>query len=275
LLYDKIGEMSILNAILFGLIQGFAEMLPISSSAHLVLFPWIFGFTDPGLAFDVALHLGTLVAILAYFWRDWVDMASSLLKLARERKVTSQSQKLAGLLLIASVPGAIFGFALGDLAERTFRNPLLIAVTLVVAGVLLYIADHRDMGSRKLADLNVKDAILVGLAQAVAIIPGVSRSGATITMGLFSGITREDAARFSFLMSAPIIAGAALVKVLKLDMAIAGSLPFWLSILAAVISSVLAIKLLLALVRKQHFDIFVYYRFALAAIILFVYFNRL
>jgi undecaprenyl-diphosphatase len=275
LLYDKIGEMSILNAILFGLIQGFAEMLPISSSAHLVLFPWIFGFTDPGLAFDVALHLGTLVAILAYFWRDWVDMASSLLKLARERKVTSQSQKLAGLLLIASVPGAIFGFALGDLAERTFRNPLLIAVTLVVAGVLLYIADHRDMGSRKLADLNVKDAILVGLAQAVAIIPGVSRSGATITMGLFSGITREDAARFSFLMSAPIIAGAALVKVPKLDMAIAGSLPFWLSILAAVISSVLAIKLLLALVRKQHFDIFVYYRFALAAIILFVYFNRL
>ncbi len=263
--------MNIPTAIIFGLIQGFGEMLPISSSAHLVLFPYLFGFTDPGLAFDVALHLGTLAAILGYFWRDWADMAAVLLKLARERKVTSQSQKLAGLLFVASVPGAIFGFLLGDLAESTFRNPLLIAFTLVVAGVLLYFADHTDKGGRTLKELRVRDAVVIGLAQAVAIIPGVSRSGATITAGLFSGIKREEAARFSFLMSAPIIAGAALVKVTKLDASMVASFPFWVAMFAAVISSILAIRLLLSLVRKQHFDVFVWYRFALAAVVLIVY----
>ncbi len=263
--------MNIPTAIIFGLIQGFGEMLPISSSAHLVLFPYLFGFTDPGLAFDVALHVGTLAAILGYFWRDWVDMAVSLAKLARERKVTSQSQKLAGLLLVASIPGAIFGYLLGDLAESAFRNPLLIAFTLVAAGVLLYFADHTDKGGRTLKELGIRDAVVIGLAQAVAIIPGVSRSGATITAGLFSGINREEAARFSFLMSAPIIAGAALVKVSKLDAGMATSLSFWVAMLAAVVSSALAIKLLLSLVRKQHFDIFVWYRFALAAVVLIVY----
>lgn len=263
--------MNIFTALIFGLIQGFGEMLPISSSAHLVLFPYLFGITDPGLAFDVALHLGTLAAILGYFWRDWVDMATSLVKLARERKVTSQSQKLAGLLLVASVPGAIFGIFLGDLAEKAFRNPLLVAVMLIFAGFILYFADHSDHGERKVKDLKLKDAIVIGLAQAVAIIPGVSRSGATITAGLFSGVTREDAARFSFLMSAPIIAGAALVKVPKLSMTLASSLPFWVAIVASVVSSLLAIRILLTLVRKQHFDIFVWYRFALAAVVIVVY----
>jgi len=266
--------MTITTALIFGLIQGFGEMLPISSSAHLVLFPYLFGFADPGLAFDVALHLGTLAAILGYFWRDWVDMATSLIKLLQERKVTSQSQKLAGLLLVASVPGAIFGVFLGDLAEKAFRNPLLTAAMLVLAGMVLYLADHKDHGERKLKDLKLKDAVVVGLAQAVAIIPGVSRSGATITAGLFSGVTREDAARFSFLMSAPIIAGAALVKVPKLSTALVSTLPFWVAILASVLSSLLAIRILLALVRKKHFDIFVWYRFALAAVVVIVYFLK-
>lgn len=266
--------MNILTALIFGIIQGFGEMLPISSSAHLVLFPYLFGLTDPGLAFDVALHVGTLVAILGYFWRDWVDMAMSLIKLARERKVTSQSQKLAGLLLVASIPGAIFGIVLGDLADKAFRNPLLIVVTLVVAGAVLYFADHSDHGKREIKDLKLKDAVVVGLAQAIAIIPGVSRSGATITAGLFSGVTREEAARFSFLMSAPIIAGAALVEVPKISLGLVSTLPFWVAIVASVISSALAIKVLLSLVKKNHFDIFVWYRFALAAVVLAVFLIR-
>ncbi len=266
--------MNITNALLLGLIQGFGEMLPISSSAHLVLAPYLFNFADPGLAFDVALHLGTLGAILGYFWREWLDMAGSLLKLVLERKVTSQSQKLAGLLLVASIPGALFGYFLGDFAETTFRNPLSVAFALVAAGALLWYVDHRETGARKLANIGPVDAIMIGLAQAVALIPGVSRSGATITAGLARGISRDDAARFSFLMSAPIIAGAALVKVPSLDQSVIMSGPFWVAIVAAIVSSTVAIKVLLTLVKKHHFDIFVYYRFALAALVVAVYFLK-
>ncbi len=263
--------MNIVNALILGLVQGFGEMLPISSSAHLVLTPYILGFSDPGLAFDVALHLGTLVAILGYFWREWVDIALSLLKLARERKVTSQGQKLAGFLLIASIPGALFGYFLSDLAESTFRNPLLIAFALVAAGALLWYFDHQDQGKRALKNIGIADSLIIGLAQAAALIPGVSRSGATITAGLARGISREDAARFSFLMSAPIIAGAALVKVPDLGVGVLDSASFWVGMLAAAVSSILAIKLLLGVVKKHHFDIFVYYRFALAVVVVIFY----
>ena len=263
-----------LQALVFGFIQGFGEMLPISSSAHLVLYPYFFNFPDPGLAFDVALHVGTLVAILAYFWRDWLNILGSLPKLVYERKVTSQTQKLALLLLIASVPGAIFGVLLGGLAETAFRNPLLIAATLVSGGAVLWVADHSDRGTKALKDISYRNSFWIGLAQAVAIIPGVSRSGATIIAGLFSGIKREDAARFSFLMAAPIIAGAALVKAKDLSPAMLTSGVFWVAMLSAAVSSALAIKLLLVLVRKHHFDIFVYYRFALAAIVVLVYLSR-
>ena len=249
-------------------------MLPISSSAHLVLFPWLFRFPDPGLAFDVALHVGTLVAILGYFWREWVDMALSLVKLARERRVTSQSQKLAGLLVIASVPGAIFGILLDKYAESAFRNPLLIAGTLVAFGIVLWFADHRDQEKRVIGDAKVKDAITLGLAQALAIIPGISRSGITMTTGLFSGFKREDAARFSFLMSAPIIAGAALVKMKDIQGAMLAMPTFWVAIVTTVISSLFAIGFLLRFLRKHRFNVFVYYRFALAALVLMVYFFR-
>jgi len=263
--------MDITVAIIFGLIQGFGEMLPISSSAHLVLVPYFMGFSDPGLAFDVALHLGTLAAILGYFWREWLDVALSLIKLARERKVTSQGQKLAGLLLVASIPGALFGYFLSDTAETTFRNPILIATALIVAGSVLWYFDHHDQGKRYISDMKLPDAVVVGLAQAIALIPGVSRSGATITAGLARGISREDAAKFSFLMSAPIIAGAALVKVPEIDFSVITGLPFWFAIFGAIVSSALAIKFLLSIVKKYHFDMFVYYRFLLAAVVIIVY----
>jgi len=249
-------------------------MLPISSSAHLVLVPWFFGFPDPGLAFDVALHVGTLGAVLAYFWRDWVDMAISLIKLIRERRITAQPQKLAILLLIASVPGAIFGVLLGDYADTVFRSPLLVAAALVAMGSLLWYADHHDRGEKDLAHITKVDSIKIGLAQAVAIIPGVSRSGSTMTMGLLLGINRSDVAKFSFMMSAPIIAGAALVKVGDLDSSMFTSINFWAGMAAALLSSLFAIGFLLKFVKKHHFDIFVYYRFVLAAIILTVYLIR-
>lgn len=266
--------MNILQALLLGLVQGFAEMLPISSSAHLVLIPWLFRFPDPGLAFDVALHVGTLAALVGYFWREWLDIGGSLIKLARERVVTSRAQKLAILLVIASVPGAIFGILLGSYAESVFRSPLLVALALVILGVILWYADHHDRGARKTEQISRLDALQIGFAQAVAIIPGVSRSGATMTAGLFLGIERSDAAKFSFMMSAPIIAGAALVKMKDLAPNMLVSVNFWVAMVGALVSSLLAIGFLLRFVRKHHFDIFVYYRFALAAIVLLVYLVR-
>ena len=236
-----------------------------------MLLPWLFRFPDPGLAFDVALHVGTLVAILAFFWREWVDIALSLVKLAHERKVTSQSQKLAGLLLIASVPGAIFGILLDKYAESAFRNPLLIAGTMVAFGIVLWYADHYDKEKRTMDDAKVKDAATLGLAQALAIIPGISRSGITMTTGLFSGFKREDAARFSFLMSAPIIAGAALVKLKDIQGGMLAMPTFWVAFVASVLSSLFAIGFLLKFLKKHRFSIFVYYRFALAAIVIAVY----
>lgn len=266
--------MNISQALLLGIIQGLAEMLPISSSAHLVLFPWLFRFPDPGLAFDVALHVGTLVAIVGYFWREWLDIAASLIKFARERKVTSQSQKLAGLLVIASVPGAIFGILLDKYAESAFRSPLLIAGTMVIFGIVLWYADHHDKEKRTLSDAKIRDAATLGLAQALAIIPGISRSGITMTTGLFSGFKREDAARFSFLMSAPVIAGAALVKLKDIQGGMLVMPTFWVAFIATVASSLFAIGFLLQFVRKHRFNIFVYYRFALAALVVIVYLFR-
>jgi undecaprenyl-diphosphatase len=255
-------------------VQGFAEMLPISSSAHLVLLPWLFRFPDPGLAFDVVLHVGTLAALVGYFWREWLDIAKSLAKLVRDRQITKQSQKLAILLTIASVPGAFFGYLLGGYAEKTFRNPLLIAGTLVTMGLFLWYADQHDKGSKKLEQITRIDSLKIGLAQAIAVIPGVSRSGATMTTGLLLGIDRTDAAKFSFMMSAPIIAGAAIVKGGDITFELLTSISLWTAMVAAFISSLLTIDFLLRYVRKHNFNIFVFYRFTLAAIIVFIYLIR-
>ncbi len=266
--------MTIFQAIIFGLIQGFTEMLPISSSAHLVLFPWFFNNLDPGLAFDVALHLGTLFAILGFFWKDWLKIILDLIRIIKTRKIETFEQRLAGFLVLASIPGAFFGMLLGDLAENTFRNPLLIAFTLSVMGVLLMYADAKDKGKLKLQEMNSKKAFGIGLAQAIAIIPGVSRSGITITAGLFSGLSRVDAVKFSFLMSAPIIAGAALVTFPDIISASFSFNIFLSAFLSAVISAIISIKFLLGFVKKNNFNIFVFYRFSLAALILIVYFTR-
>lgn len=260
--------MTIFHALILGIVQGLGEMLPISSSAHLVLLPWFFNFPDPGLAFDVALHLGTLLAILIYFWKDWWQIFESLLKLAKTRKVETFEQRLAGFLIIASVPGAIFGYLLESKAETVFRAPILVATMLVVFGIVLLIADRMDRGKLTLKDMKSKNALIIGFSQALAVIPGVSRSGITMTAGLFSGFAREDVAKFSFLMSAPIIAGAGLLKIKDIGAHEISSLPFWVAFVAAVVAALFAINFLLKFIKKHNFAIFAYYRFALAAIII-------
>src|SRR4051812_44100678 len=190
--------MELFHAFVLGIVQGLGEFLPISSSAHLIITPWLFHWQDPGLAFDVALHWGTLLAVVVYFYKDlWAIVKGffrSLLKSTRDLR-GDLNQRLAWLLIIASVPGAIIGKLLETPAETAFRNPLLIAFTMSVMGIILWLADKYGEKIKDLNHISKSNAVVLGLAQAVAVIPGVSRSGATITAGLFQGFKRGDAAR--------------------------------------------------------------------------------
>jgi undecaprenyl-diphosphatase len=251
---------SVIQATVLGIVQGLTEFLPVSSSAHLILVPWILNWQDPGLAFDVALHLGTLLALLAFYWREWLDMGLSL---ASGRKLP---RRLLFLLIIASVPGAIIGVLLEKQAETIFRAPVLIAATMATLGLLLWVADAIGSKKRRIEDLTVLDAILLGLSQALAIIPGVSRSGATITTARILGIERADAANFSFLMATPIIAGAGLLETHKLfHSGLAAQLAWGFA--ASAVFGLLAIVGLLRYVRTHTYRPFAIYRIALAAIV--------
>jgi undecaprenyl-diphosphatase len=255
------------QALILGAIQGLTEFLPVSSSAHLVLFPWLFGWPDPGLAFDVALHLGTLLALLIYYWREWAAMALSIVR------PDPDSRRLLILLIVASIPGAVIGLLLEKQAETIFRSPVLIACTLALMGIVLWIADVVGRQKKKLDSLYLGDAILIGLSQALAIIPGVSRSGSTITTGRLLGIERQDAANFSFLMATPIIAGAGLHEAPKIIHAgIHG--PVILGFVSSAIFGIIAIAALVKFVRTRTYQPFAWYRIALAIFVIAVAFSR-
>ncbi len=260
--------MDILQAVILGLVQGVGEFLPISSSAHLVLTPWLFGWPDQGLSFDVALHLGTLVAVVAYFWRDIIEVVICGLFQPR-----SLDGRLFWYLVVASIPGAVFGYLLENQAETVFRSPLLIALTLTLMGIGLWLADRKGGKTRDIEDITLMDSIIVGISQALAIIPGVSRSGITMSAGLLTGMKRETAARFSFLMSVPIIAGAALLKVPDLQPA-DFNLAFILGVLTAAVVGFLAIRFLLQYLRHGSYLLFTWYRILLAALVVAVFFLR-
>jgi undecaprenyl-diphosphatase len=261
--------MPIYQAIILGIVQGLAEFLPISSSAHLALIPWVFGWQDPGLAFDVALHWGTLAAILAVFWQDWIRFISAGLF----NKGDANDRRLFWALVVSSVPGAIAGKLLDKWAEENLRAPLLIACTLAVMGVLLWVADRAGRKDRDLSQMTLGRAFSIGVAQAAALIPGVSRSGSTITLGLFENFNREEIARFSFLMSTPIIFGAGLVKLPHMirDMRTGQSDLTWAALgagfVAAAVVGVLVIRWMLAWLRTRTYLVFAGYRIALAAVI--------
>jgi undecaprenyl-diphosphatase len=266
--------MDIFQSIFLGILQGLGEFLPISSTAHLILAPYFFNWPDPGLSFDVALHVGTLIAVVAFFWRDWIDifkaLSNDIFHTSYKLEARSYPTNLLWLLVIASVPGAIFGFFLDDYAESAFRNPLIIAFTLSVVGLVLYLVDKYSTHKKDIKNTNIKDAIIIGLSQAVAIIPGVSRSGATMTAALALGFSRELAARFSFLLSTPIIFGAALVKVPHL-LKVGITMPILLGILASAISGYLAIKYILRFIQKVGYAPFFWYRLILAVVIIIFY----
>ena len=254
------------QAIILGLFQGLGEFLPISSSAHLVLVPWLFHWEDPGLTFDIALHIGTLIAVIFYFWKDWLRLVTQGFTTPR-----SADGRLFWYLVIATVPGAIVGYALEKKAETIFRTPLLIAVALIVMGAILYWAESKSAKKDDLNKITLRTSFLIGLSQALAIIPGVSRSGITITTGLFSGLSREAAARFSFLLSTPIILGAAIIKVPHLvrhpDVIDAN---FLIGMVVACITGIASIRFLLRYVQTKTFLPFVWYRFAIGALVIII-----
>jgi undecaprenyl-diphosphatase len=252
------------QALVLGLLQGLSEFLPISSSAHLTLAPWFFGWPDPGLAFDVALHFGTLVAVLWYFRAEWWAMLLAARDIVRHRRIESEQERRAVYLIIATIPGGIAGVLLEKQAETVFRHPALTASALIAMGAVLWLVDRAARRDRTLAAMTWSDALIIGVSQVLALIPGVSRSGSTITAGRALRLDRPAAATFSFLMSMPIIAAAALVKLPAL---LRGGItvPIVVGIVSAAASSWLAIEILLRYITRRGFGIFALYRLVLGA----------
>jgi len=265
---------TVFQALVLGIVQGLSEFLPISSSAHLALAPWILHWRDPGLAFDVALHFGTLVAVLSYFRAEWVALLLAARDMVVRRRIETERERRVLFLILATIPGAIAGLALEKQAESTFRDPRLVATALIVMGILLWAIDRFARRDRPLGQMRWSDALLIGIAQMFAIIPGVSRSGSTITAGRALAFEREDAAVFSFLMSMPIIAAAAIFKVPHLLRSGGGSLPLLAGVLASAVSGWLAIAIVMRVVRTYSYGVFAAYRIVLGAAVLILYFMR-
>jgi undecaprenyl-diphosphatase len=270
----------LLQALVMGIVQGLTEFLPVSSSGHLIIVPWLFGWSGfiDTLAFTVALHAGTLAALLLYFREDWLRLVPAAFATIRDRSFRGDpDRRLVWLLVISTIPAAILGVLLNDPIENAIREPTIVAVLLVIAGGILWLADRWATGHRPLSKLGMPAALGIGLAQAVALFPGVSRSGISISASMFAGLDRQDAARYSFLMATPVTAGAVLFEGIKLvkggEIATEAG-PLVVGIVAAFVSGVIAISALLRYVRSRSYNVFVAYRLVLAAVVLAVFLTR-
>jgi len=256
--------MDLFHAAALGALQGFTEVLPISSSAHLILVPWLFNWPESGLTFDVALHLGTFLALSIYFWRDVIEIAFSFFDVLATRKLNTPARRLPFLIIAATVPAAVVGKLFEHQIEEIFRsNQLLIASILVLFGLLLGGADYFGRKRVALDGIKPAGALTIGLMQCLALLPGVSRSGITITAALMLGFTRESAARFSFLISLPIVAGAALLKSVELfkgGIPAGEGLPMLVGITFSAVTGYISVAFLLRFVQKRSLAPFVWYR---------------
>jgi undecaprenyl-diphosphatase len=273
---------TVAQALVMGIVQGFTEFLPVSSSGHLIIVPFLFGWHDPfidSLAFSVMLHIGTLLALLIYFRADWRRLVPAGLAALRDRSFRADpDRRLAWLLAAATVPAAIVGFVLNDFIETRVREVGLVALTLVIGAGILWLGDRHGARSKGVADVSFPLALGIGAAQAVALVPGISRSGISISAARFAGLDREPAARFSFLMATPVTIGAAVFELRKLAIGEAGVdvsvAPLLVGVLASFGSGMVAISVLLRYLRTRSLTVFVWYRLALSAIVLVAWLAR-
>jgi undecaprenyl-diphosphatase len=269
--------MSVLQSILLGLLQGLTEFIPVSSSGHLVIVPWLLNWPSPSLTYDVMVHVGTLVAVLLYLRQDIVTLVRAWWDSVRRHSIDTTEARVAWLTLLSMVPGGVLGVLFNSLIERLFSSPPIVGAFLLVTGVLLVASERLGQRVRALQDIRWTDALAIGVAQAVAIAPGLSRSGATISAGLLRDLKRDDAARFSFLMVIPIIAGAALVQTwssVKTGIALDEPIHWVLGFVAALVSGYVAIRFLLRYVRLHSLRPFAYYCWIIGLTVLVLSFVR-
>ena len=276
--------MNILHALILGVVQGLTELLPVSSSAHLNLFPWVFGWEDISKSFDVALHIGTLLAIVVFFYKDWLKLIKGGYEQVKYKKKSTEG-RLFWYIFFATIPTGILCLILDWLSDKiiegladTFHlqvqteEMLLIAIALIVMGIVLYIVDKKSKSKTELKNITFKQALWVSMSQAIAAaFPGVSRSGITMTVGRKLGIKRDAIAKFSFLLSTPVVAAAALYKMKDFEFGI----PFLVGVLSSFIVGLVVIKFLLKYLQKGNFKVFAIYRVVLGIVVLALLFTRM
>lgn len=262
--------MDIFQALVLGIVQGLTELLPVSSSAHLFLIPWIFGWQEIG-DFDVALHFGTLLAIGIFFFKDWIELIKGGYKQVVKKEKSTEG-RMFWYIVIATIPGGAIGFLLDHFAQDILTNQFIIAIALIVMGIILYVVDKKAKSEVEYKDMTFKQTFLIGLSQALAFIPGVSRSGVTMTTARAMGVKREAAAKYSFMLSAPIVLAATAYKIK--DFAF-GDISFYIGVLASFVVGILVIKFLLQYLQKGSFKGFAIYRIILGIIVLAIAFTRL
>lgn len=261
--------MTIFQAVILGIVQGLTELLPISSSAHLNLIPWICGWNITE-SFDVALHFGTLLAIGIFFFKDWLGLIKGGYNQVVKKKKTAEG-RMFWYIVAATIPGGIIGFLLDHfVGESLGQMPLLIASALIIMGIILYIVDEKAPTRTEYKDMNFKQTFLIGLSQALAFIPGVSRSGITMTTGRLMGISRESTAKYSFMLSAPIVLGATLYKFKDFVF----SIPFVIGVIVSAIVGMIVIKFLLDYLKKGSFKVFAIYRVIIGIAVIVLFFAK-
>ena len=265
--------MPIYQVVVLAIIQGVTEFLPVSSTAHLALAPWLLGWTDPGLTFDIALHLGTLLAVLGYFFRTWVQLIAHGFGIDYGNDpLLQRNRALLWLLAIGTIPVGVCGYLFGKQAETTWRSPFVIGTMLIVVGVLMWVSERVGTRAKNMNQVTLADSLVIGAAQALAIVPGTSRSGITITAGLFRNLDRVTAARFSFLLATPAIAGAAAKAVH--DLIKHGGLPadmhaaFVLGIVLSGVTGLAVIAFILRFLQRHGLYFFIYYRIVFGIIVI-------
>ncbi|MBR2241145.1 MAG: undecaprenyl-diphosphate phosphatase [Clostridia bacterium] len=258
-----------IQSLILGVVQGLTELLPISSSAHLTLIPWIFNWNEIPDSFDVALHFGTLLAIGLFFFKDWIELIKGGFNLVVKKEKTVEG-RMFWYIVLATLPGGIIGFLLDHFLEDKLKTPLIIATALIVMGILLYVVDKKCKSKITYEKMGLKETFLIGLSQALAFIPGVSRSGITMTMGRFLNVDRKSVARYSFMLSAPIVLAATVFKFSSFVF----NPQFFIGVISSFLVGVAVIKFLMQYLKKGSFKIFAIYRVLVGLAVLIIYFVK-